>query len=301
MDGTIMRDSFADYHPLFNFLYFIMVIGFSLALQHPLAQGISLFCAALYTATTEGRKGLRFLIGYGLPIVLLTTLLNPLFNHEGTTVLMYFRSGNPLTLESVLYGISSGIMLLTLLLWFRSVNRVMTTDKFLYLFGKRIPALSLVLCMTFRMIPRFKVQMTEVADAQRSIGRDVSSGTLWQRTGTAVRIISILITWALENAIETADSMKSRGYGLPGRTTFSVYRMEKRDKCLFVWLIFCGVTLVTGAVLKMFDVRYFPTIRYMTPGGAAIPFYVIYAALCLTPILMNAKEERKWNSLRSEM
>ena len=45
-----------------------------------------------------------------------------------------------------------------------------------------------------------------------------ASGSLLQRLKNAITILSIMVTWALENAIETADSMKSRGYGLPGRT-----------------------------------------------------------------------------------
>ena len=36
-----MIDRFAKYHPAVNFLYFTLVIGFSMALNHPLAQGIS--------------------------------------------------------------------------------------------------------------------------------------------------------------------------------------------------------------------------------------------------------------------
>ena len=35
-----------------------------------------------------------------------------------------------------------------------------------------------------------------------------------------ITILSIMVTWCLENAIETADSMKSRGCGLPGRSAF---------------------------------------------------------------------------------
>ena len=104
-----MRDSFADFHPVNNFLYFALVIGFSLALNHPLAQGISLVCACVYTVSTEGRKSVLFLLKYCLPMVFLTTFINPAFNHEGTTILLYFSNGNPLTLESILYGFSLSI------------------------------------------------------------------------------------------------------------------------------------------------------------------------------------------------
>ena len=192
-------------------------------------------------------------------------------------------------------------MLVTLLLWFASFNRVMTSDKFIYLFGKVIPALSLVLSMSLRFVPKFKTQMATVAEAQQSIGRDVSSGSLWSRTKTAIVIFSIMITWALENAIESADSMKSRGYGLKGRSAFSIYRFDERDKYIFIWFSFCGVFLTVGTMLMAFGFRYFPNIRYASLDMTTIPFYCVYFALGITPVVLNWKEERKWKTLISEM
>ena len=297
----MMRDFFSDYHPFINFLYFTLVIGFSLVLAHPLAQGIALVCAIAYSVSATGKKSVLFLLRYCLPMVLLTAFINPAFNHEGTTTLLYFSNGNPLTLESILYGFSTGAMLVTLLLWFTSFNRVMTSDKFIYLFGKVIPALSLVLSMSLRFVPKFKTQMATVAEAQRSIGRDVSSGTLWSRTKTAIVIFSIMITWALENAIETADSMKSRGYGLKGRSAFSIYRFDERDKYTCIWFSFCGAFLMVGTMLMAFGFRYFPNIRYAPLDMTTIPFYGVYFAVCITPVILNWKEERKWKTLISEM
>lgn len=296
-----MRDSFADFHPFNNFIYFAFVIGFSLALSHPLAQGIALVCACGYVISIDSKNSVLFLLKYCLPMVLLTAFINPAFNHEGTTILLYFSNGNPLTLESILYGFSAGVMLITLLLWFVSFNRVMTSDKFIYLFGKVIPALSLVLSMSLRFVPKFKVQMAAVTEAQRSIGRDVSSGNLWSRTKTAILIFSIMITWALENAIETADSMKSRGYGLKGRTAFSIYRFDERDKYTLIWFVFCGLFLLSGTLLSAFGFRYFPNVRYVVLDITTIPFYFVYFALGITPVIINLKEERKWKTLVSKM
>ena len=225
-----MNDSFQKYHPLVNFLYFSLVIGFAMALNHPLAQVISFTCGCIYAVQAEGKKAVLFSLRWCLPIMLLTAFMNPAFSHEGVTVLLYFPTGNPLTLESILYGLSTGLMLATVMLWFMNFNRVIVSDKFIYLFGKLIPAMSLVLSMTLRFIPKFKSQMDTVLDAQKCIGRDISRGSIWQRTKIAIMVLSIMITWALENAIETADSMKSRGYGLKGRSAFSIYHFDDRDQ-----------------------------------------------------------------------
>ena len=65
-------------------------------------------------------------------------------------------------------------MLAAVALWFSCLSAVMTSDKFIYLFGRMIPALSLVLSMTLRFVPRFKRQFQAVAQAQRYMGRDTA-------------------------------------------------------------------------------------------------------------------------------
>ena len=296
-----MKDRFGHYHPLVNFLYFTLVIGFSMALNHPLAQGISLICAIVYAVQIDGRDAVLFCLKWCLPMVLLTAFVNPAFSHEGVTVLLYLPTGNPLTLESILYGISSGVMIATVMLWFLNFNRVITSDKFIYLFGRIIPALSLVLSMTLRFIPKFKAQLQLVTDAQKSVGRDVSEGLLWQRTKIAITVLSIMITWSLENAIETADSMKSRGYGLKGRTAFSVYRFDERDKMALLYLGFCGFYLLAGSLVSAFGFRYFPSIRYMGINAVTLSFQFVYLILCLMPVALNWAEEKKWKAIHSKM
>lgn len=296
-----MKDRFAQYHPLVNFLYFTLVLVFSMVLRHPLAQGVSLLCACIYAVQAEGQRAVLFCLKWCLPVFLLTALFNPAFSHEGVTILLYLPTGNPLTLESILYGVSAGVLLVTVMVWFMNSSRVITSDKFIYLFGRVIPALSLVLSMTLRFIPKFKSQLAAVVEAQRSIGRDISQGSLLRRMKLAVSVLSIMITWALENAMDTADSMKGRGYGLPGRTAFSIYRLDDRDKSALAFLLLCAFCLVMGTAASAFSFRYYPGIRAGAQTPLALSFQLVYAALCAMPILLNAFEERKWKSIHSKM
>ena len=231
----------------------------------------------------------------------LAALLNPAFNHEGATILTYLPSGNPLTLESMLYGAAAAVMLASVVLWFSSYNEIMTSDKFVYLFGRVIPALSLVLSMVLRFIPKFKAQMQTVSEAQACIGRDAKNGSVFRRVGNAVKIFSIMVTWSLENAIETADSMRSRGYGLPGRTAFSIYRFDDRDKAALAWLIFCGAYLVSGWMAGGTYFRYYPTVKAAAWTPMTVNFMLVYLALVLTPVILDRREDRQWNSLQSNI
>jgi len=293
------RDTFSSFHPVINFLYFALILVCSMCLMHPVCLLISLGSALTYSIYLKGRKAVRMSLTVILPMMALAAVLNPAFNHEGATILTYLPSGNPLTLESMAYGVAAAVMLASVITWFTCYNEVMTSDKFVYLFGRIIPALSLVLSMTLRFVPKFNKQVRVVSNAQRCIGRDVSDGTLLQRLKHAVTILSIMVTWSLENAIETADSMRSRGYGLKGRTAFSIYCFDERDRAALLWLIFCGGYLISGWSTGGLAFRYFPTLRGVEALAFSVSFLLAYLALCLTPVLINAKEDRTWRRLQS--
>ena len=292
------RDTFSSYHPAINFLYFALVLVFTMFFMHPASLVISLVSSLTYAIYLNGRKAIRSSLLYLLPMMLMAALINPAFNHEGMTVLTYLPSGNPLTAESILYGAAAAMMLSAVITWFSCYTAVMTSDKFVYLFGRIIPALSLVLSMTLRFIPKFKAQLHVVSEAQRSVGRDVSNGSVLQRLRNAVTILSILVTWALENAIATADSLKSRGYGLPGRTAFSIYRFDDRDKAALVWLGFCGLYIFAGWMAGGLYWRYYPSVRGAVAAPLTISFQLVYFALCLTPVWVDLLADRKWTKLR---
>ncbi|MBR6380870.1 MAG: energy-coupling factor transporter transmembrane protein EcfT [Lachnospiraceae bacterium] len=267
--------------------------------MHPVCLAVSLGSATAYHLYLKGRKGLGFSLRILLPMMILAAVLNPAFNHEGVTILAYTPNGNPITLESLVYGAASACMLASVIQWFACYNEVMTSDKFVYLFGRIIPALSLVLSMTLRFVPKFNAQLKTIRTAQQCVGRDVSDGSIPQRIRNGITILSILITWSLENAIETADSMKSRGYGLPGRSAFSLYRFDSRDKAILLWLGFCFWYILFGWISGALAFRYYPSVKWAAFGPFPFSFFLVYLALCLTPLILNGREDAKWKRLRS--
>lgn len=293
--------AFAGYHPLVNFLYFVLVLLGAMIFMHPLALTISLAGAFTYSVVLSGKKALKFNVKYCIPMMLITALVNPAFNHEGMTILTYLRNGNPLTLESVIYGIAAAAMIVTVIIWFSCYNAVMTSDKFVYLFGRIIPSLSLILSMVLRFVPRFKEQIRVISNAQKCVGRDVSNGGLLDRAKHGLKILSIMITWALENAIETADSMKSRGYGLPGRTAFSIFRFDKRDRKALLAIALTGGLTYGGAFAGTMYWRYFPSMKGVDIGFISILTFLAYGALCMVPVAIQLWEERTWKRLQSNI
>ncbi|MCL2023988.1 MAG: energy-coupling factor transporter transmembrane protein EcfT [Oscillospiraceae bacterium] len=293
MNNPARKDTFAQYHPSVNLLFFALTISFAMFLSHPVCLGLSLICSLGYFIYLKGRKAFKTL-AFFLPLIVITALINPLFSSRGDTVFLRLW-GRPITLEATASGVFAACMLITGLMWFACFNVVMTSDKILCLFGRFLPALSLILSMSLSFVPRFLAQVKRISDAQKCLGRD--GGGLAARVRQGVKTMSILITWALENAIDTADSMKARGYGLKGRTRFSIYRFERRDKIILIFLALCGAVMFTGVILGKLKFTFVPAI-----SGAKFDFwqgglFVLYLAMCAVPLLTNLLEELKWEKL----
>lgn len=296
-----MRDHFNEFHPIVNFSYFFSVIGFGMFFLHPIYMVISLSAAFAYSVMMSGFKALKFNVLYMIPMMLIVACINPMFNHEGATILFYLKNGNPFTLESVIYGIVSSTMLITIIIWFSCSNQVMSSDKLMYLFGKVIPALSLLFAMVLRFVPLYKRRIQVIIQGQKCIGQDVSTGKITKRIRGGMKVVSIMTTWALESAIETSDSMKARGYGLKNRTAFSNFVFTRRDCVALGIILVCSSVVLGAGMMKIVSVRYFPTIKFSKAEWQHLLGYSAYFLLCYLPIFINAMEEVKWKYFISKI
>lgn len=147
--------SFATIHPAVLMVYFLSEIVISMFSTNPIILGVGLVGGLLFFLMIQDVKVFLKDLTFYIPMFLLITIINPLFSHNGVTPL-FFMNGNPVTMEAIIYGMDIALMLMAVIYWCKCYSLIMTTDKFLYLFGKAIPKLSLVLSMALRFIPLFK-------------------------------------------------------------------------------------------------------------------------------------------------
>ena len=86
--------------------------------------------------------------------------------------------------------------------------------------------------------------------------------------------------------------MRARGYGLPGRTAFSIYRFDDRDKAALAWLIFCGAYLLSGWMAGGTYFRYYPTVKTAAWTPMTVSFMCVYLALVLHRCSVEGGERR---------
>ncbi|MBR6656687.1 MAG: energy-coupling factor transporter transmembrane protein EcfT [Oscillospiraceae bacterium] len=285
------------YHPWVSFIYFAAVIAGTLLFIHPVFVAVSLCCAIFASGMINGRKTVFKTLGFGIPMFIFIALANPLFNHRGATILFYLFD-NPVTIEAVVYGIVSAGMMFAAVIWFTCYNTVVTSDKFIYIFGRVLPSIALIVSMTLSLIPRLLAQVKIIADSQRSIGLDWKSGSLKQRIRSGARILSILVSWALEDAVITADSMRARGYGQHKRSTFSIFRFGKKDaKMLALILVLFAAEIFTYASGRG-TMEFYPAMVFQKIDFIDIIVYLLYTTLGILPAVIQIKEDLKWKRLK---
>lgn len=297
-EGLREQAEFYSYHPLVNLCYFLFVIGIAMFSTHPAFLGMILTAGFLYSAVLKGRQAWKTNLILVLSVLLVMTLINGVFTHNGITVLFYLN-GNRVTLEALAFGAASGLLLCGVIIWFGCFQVIMSSDKFIYLFGRVVPVLALTLSMIFRFIPLFQARFAEIHNGQRCMGR---GGGPWPRqVRQFFKEVSILISWSLEASIESSDSMEARGYGLRGRTSFHLYRFSQRDGAVLSAILILGVFAAAGCVLGKTAIYYYPGI-WIKPAdiGFVITLFT-YLALLVLPIVIDIKGERKWKQLNSEM
>lgn len=254
-------------------------------------------CACIYYCVKNKDKAYKG--AWMLLVPLAGLIINPLFNHRGVTTL-FVMNNNPVTLEAALFGLSSGVMIAATLIWFATFTSIMTSDKLLYIFGAVSPKLALILSMTLRYIPLYRKQIVKTNNAQKALGlyRD---DTAIDKVRGGMRVFSVMVTWALENGIITADSMVARGYGVGRRSRFAIFKWTRADSALIAVSVLLFAVCMAGLKLSGEAMTWFPQMIWPKPTPLSIAAYACFFILCLIPDYLNIQEEIRWRSLTSKI
>jgi len=269
-----------ELHPAVPLLWFAATGALAMLFWHPIVLLQTLIAAIFLYKRLKNSKILRILF----PIMGMTALVNPLFSHAGATILAYFPNGNPLTLESIFYGIAAAFMLGAAAALCFSFAEVITTDKILWLIGRILPSLAMLISMTLRFVPRFTGHLREAYRARIALLGPPQKKV--DKIRMAAAVTSMTVTWAMENSVDTADSMKCRGWGLPGRTSYSNFRMTGRDWQALAVIGALVLYILAGITTGALDYQYYPMLGMakITPFG--ISFLLAHAILAWYPLLM---------------
>lgn len=284
------KTAFSGYHPVSQFLYFVSVLSVTVFLMNPIILMISFLTSVFYGRLID--KNFFSKIKFVIFIFFLTFIINPLFSHGGMTILFYLPDGNPFTLESVIYGFFSGVMASSLILWYFIINFILSSDRIIFLFGRISPKLALFFSMILGFVPKLSHHLQEIQSARHCI---FQSQNIFEKIRNGMMNFTALIQWALENSIETADSMKSRGYATGKRTFYSDFQIHFHDILLIIFYLFLDSYMIFQAFDGRWNGKFYPVFKIQE---FQIADSMILICLLILPFLLDVFQEVKWKFIK---
>ena len=291
--------TFANFHPFTIFSYFMTTIVLTMITYNPVILVISFVSSIIYSLYLNKPKIFFMNISFYLITFVLIVLANPLFSHNGKTIL-FFLNDNAITLEAIIYGVSIATLFIAIMYWFSVFNQVMDSDKTLFLFQGIIPTLGLIISMGLKFIPNFIKKRREIKNTQKTLGL-YSKGGIFNRLENSIKVFLALLTWAIDSSLDTSLSMKARGYGIGKRSNYSLYRFKRQDFIVMLINLVTIVLFIYMYVAGNLDFYYYPTISNLKFDIYLIVFLSLLSIYMLLPVLYEIKEKIKWHYLKSKI
>ena len=285
--------TFFTLNPYVSCVYFAVVLIFSMTFMHPVFAAINLllsFIAALTLSRKQTMASFKYTVSFGL----LIAFINPLFNTGGDTVLFTYFSRN-YTLQSLIYGFIMASILVSCINWFACFGKVITTDKFMYMMGGRLPNVSTVLTMVISLIPFFQNKLVEITQIQKTVLPDRKPSQ------NAFRALSVAASYAFEHAVNLSFSMKNRGYGSGKTTHYAKYTLETADKAVFTVYSLLTLGVAAFAMPCAVNIEIIPAVILPEINFKEYTGILCYILLLLMPVIITILEEIQWQYLKSKI
>ena len=286
------RHLFAQSHPVVLFFYFFGAAVLSMCTLHPVFVAISFVSSGIYCMSLQGIKRYAKRLLYSLFLFIFVTGFNVLTNSLGLSVIGYLGD-HPITVEAICYGACFGGMLLSALQWFTCFSLAFSSDQFISLFGAVFPSSALLFSMVLRYVPDTFRQAQEIRFASQGLLGE--KPTRLERFAFGVRTSNVLVGWSMENALETADAMRNKGYTGGRRTRFRKERFTASDGVTLTFLILFFALSVILLVHYARQFQFYPILK-----GAEFSWpMLLYGLFFSVPLWMEVKEGIWW--LRSRL
>ncbi len=278
-------------HPAVDLFCFCSVIFFTVTFRHPTFLFCSLASALLYNVTLFNKKSFLYFFIF-IPIFALLACLNPLVSHWGDTTLfnLFGDPKKPFTFEALCYGLNMALTFIAVIMWFFCYGKVMTSEKFVYLFSKIVPSISLMLVMIFRLLPSLSKKYTQIKEAR--LGARLNHGTsLWCRLKEVFAIGNTLFTRELEESFDMAKSMENRNYGKKKRSFYNDYNFSPKNFVILLVYALLSVLCSIGIIKKTVSAVFYPKISFTKielNAGLSFIVFASFLILCLLPSIQNS-------------
>ncbi len=205
-----------SYHPVAWLAWLAAAALPALSTRNPLYLSLTLL-AVIVTQVALGRtdslaRNWNTFVRFGVWLWLLTIPFTALTSHYGSIVLLRLPPawpivGGPITLEALLYGLTGGLALITLLLVFAVFNVAVDQARLLRMTPGFVHQMGVVAGIAVAFVPQMVASWQTIREAQQVRGHKVRG------VRDLLPLILPLLVMALESAMQLAESMEARGFG----------------------------------------------------------------------------------------
>lgn len=288
-----MSNVFSTYHPAVSFAYLIVAVVFTMAAMHPVYVCLSFLGAFGCSCVTRGCAKTVRSLAWIVPLWAIVAVANLLLSGSGMTELFSIGSFS-FYAESLVYGACSGGMLASVFLWFSSYSACMDSDNSLALLGNVAPVIALMVTQVLRLVPQFLTRGQASLAVQKAATAARPRNKREQAEGR-MRIVSILMSWGMEDGLDRSDAMRARGYDCGvRRTTYKRYRFARQDALVIVAVALLAAANAFLAYVACSQFRFYPTTSTLVAWWGYLPYLV----LMVLPVVLQVKEWLLWRSLK---
>lgn len=253
----------------------------------PVLVGVSLAGALAASALTRGARATARGLRWQLPMLALVCVLNPLFSASGSTELLRVGA-RAVYLESLAFGACMGALMVAVVVWFEAAASVLTQDRLLGLMGGHMRSVPLVVSMAAQLMPQLLGRARTVGAVEAAC---TAAGPAAAPKAALTRRSGMLLSWALEDSLERADSMRARGWesGLP-RTSYRPERFSAGDAAKVAGLLALAAACAFLAWVACAQWRFYPSMPRLVAWWGYLP----WAVLCAVPVVAELVGRRSW-------
>jgi energy-coupling factor transport system permease protein len=258
-------------------LYCLALGVAALLFENPIVLGALIVALAGAGIASQAAPVVRRTLLWGLPLVLVITLINALVSRNGLTVIV--RLGDlpllghtDITLEATVYGLILGLRAIALLLCGALYTVAVDPDEMLRLLRRVSPHSALTATIATRMVPLLLRDAQRLAEAQRCRPGPPPGRPALLRAACA---------GMFDRALDVAAALEVRGYGLARRPTSSGRRPAGRHDLAFAAAAAALVALaLAGRGAGWGDTRTYPSLHVAAgPGSLALAAGLVLVAL----------------------
>lgn len=273
-------------HPGIALVYGCIAMVLAMAFIQPALSAIAFACVAAFSLLAFGVSSFAKRLMWQTLIVAGITLLNGIFVQRGATVLLSVGDF-ALHAESLLFGVSMGLALATVMELFALLGKIVQGDEVVALMGKRLPSSALLASMSLRLIPHMRRNAEERRAALKACtALTPSKGKL----DAASKDVSVMIANAMEDSLVTADSMRARGYGIGrNRTQYERRSFSLADGVALACVVGFGMLAFVAGIAASSEFTFYPRMTNGANEGECFAYAAYFLLPCAAYLLGLAK------------